>query len=161
MRGDRDLTAWATGLTTKNIAEASTQAREAMATFVDASVLIGGKMGLLDIQGDQYMGAMPGIIEEALLMLRAGKPAVPLGAYGGATRDLAISLGLMEEERRVPRGSQAPSYDKAISQAASLRNMIPADLTEKLGAIAQDDRAELIGREIVEVIARWCKIQPY
>jgi hypothetical protein len=151
---------WASKLTSKSISEASTDARKTVAKFVDASVLIGGKMGLEEIDGDRYVGKMPGIIEEALLMLESKKPVIPLGAYGGATRDLAIALGLMDESQKVPRGSQISSYYTAVAEARLYNNRIPPRLRSQLTSIAQDDRAEIVAKEIVQVISEWRKQLP-
>lgn len=52
----------------------------------DARVVIGGRV-------EGYKGAMPGIAEEVLLSLKAGKPIFLVGGFGGCTRDLAETLG--------------------------------------------------------------------
>jgi len=58
--------------------------REASTQAESARVAMGGKL-----QG--YTGPIPGVVEEALLTIRAGKPLYLLGAFGGAAR-LVIDL---------------------------------------------------------------------
>ncbi|MBK8211948.1 MAG: hypothetical protein IPK78_20415 [Rhodospirillales bacterium] len=46
-------------------------------------------------------GRMPGIVEEALLHAAAGRIVVALVAFGGASRDVAVALGVLPESARV------------------------------------------------------------
>ena len=112
-------------------------------------------MGLLDVDKDAYEGKMPGIAEEAIMTLEAGAAFVPLGVFGGATRDVAIALDLLPEAARVPRGPQADSYEPAMKQVEALRSAIPAEPRERLRAVAVSDRAEWIAREVVDIVALW------
>ncbi|RMN13132.1 hypothetical protein, partial [Pseudomonas syringae group genomosp. 3] len=54
----------------------------------NASISMGGRI-------DTYKGMMPGIAEEALFSLRAGQPTFLVGGFGGCTRDIAETLGLI------------------------------------------------------------------
>lgn len=67
---------WARGMTAM---------RETMTEKVCARVALGGKV-------TKFSGAYPGIVEEVLLCLRAGKPVYLLGGFGGAARRLAELL---------------------------------------------------------------------
>ncbi|WP_037073824.1 TIR domain-containing protein [Rhizobium leguminosarum] len=145
---------WLEGLRHLDPPEESSAAREVVANYIHACISIGGKMGRLDVAGDQYIGKMPGLIEEALLALNKGKPIVPLAAYGGAARDLAISLQLLDG-KRVPRGEQSQSYDIALAEAAASKDRIPSSVLAKLQAIARDDRTEIVARDTVEIIQMW------
>lgn len=51
----------------------------------DARVLLGGKP-------HQFSGFLPGIVEEALLAIRAGSPTYVLGGFGGAAKLVADAL---------------------------------------------------------------------
>jgi hypothetical protein len=62
-----------------------TKMREDSTAKAVARVALGGKLA-------GYLGHVPGVIEEALLTLRARKPLYLLGAYGGATRVVLDSL---------------------------------------------------------------------
>lgn len=52
----------------------------------DGRLVMGGKR-------DGYLGRMPGVIEEAILAIRAGKPVFVAGGFGGASADIASVLG--------------------------------------------------------------------
>ena len=112
-------------------------------------------MGLVDSPEDHYSGSMPGIAEEALFSLAAGKAYVPLGAFGGATRDVAISLELLPSEARTPRGKQDASYARAMGRARRLRHRIPEPLRERLQLLAASDSAEDLAQELLSVLREW------
>jgi hypothetical protein len=135
--------------------EAYYTARVAMTRMVSGRVVMGGKMGLTDRPADQYEGKYPGVIEEAILALGEHQPLVPLGAFGGAARDLAIALRLMDESARVPRGPQAPTYFAALEEVRSLNDRIPPPAKDVLSQIASDDRAEPLSYAIVRVLEQW------
>ena len=71
---------WSVGLTSM---------RQVMRGETDARVVLGGPV-------EDYRGAMPGIAEEALLSLESGQPLFLLGGFGGCTRDIAETLGLVD-----------------------------------------------------------------
>lgn len=75
---------WATGLTAmRRVMQRTTQAR----------VVLGGRV-------TGYKGDMPGIAEEVLLSLKEGQPLFLLGGFGGCTRDIAETLGLVDRRAR-------------------------------------------------------------
>lgn len=71
---------WTTGLTSM---------RHVMREAAQARVVLGGRV-------TGYKGSMPGIAEEALLSLREGQPLFLLGGFGGCTRDIAETFGLVD-----------------------------------------------------------------
>lgn len=71
---------WADGLTSMRVE---------MMSGSDARVVVGGRV-------EGYKGTMPGIAEEALISLKAGKPIFLVGGFGGCTRDIAETLGLIK-----------------------------------------------------------------
>ena len=71
---------WSAGLTAM---------RQLMCAETDARILLGGRV-------EGYKGCMPGIAEEALLSLQVGQAAFLLGGFGGCTRDIAETLGLVD-----------------------------------------------------------------
>lgn len=71
---------WRSGLTAM---------REFQCSSTDARVLLGGQVA-------NYKGRMPGVAEETLLSLRSGQPLFLIGGFGGCTRDVAETLGLVE-----------------------------------------------------------------
>lgn len=66
--------------------DALTAARVVMSDVIDGRVALGG-------QRKGFRGRMPGVIEEAILAVRAGKPLYIAGGYGGAAGDMAVALG--------------------------------------------------------------------
>lgn len=68
-------------------AAALTGLRRHLTDVCDGRVLIGGRR-------EDFQGVMPGVIEEALLAIKAGQPVFLAGGFGGATFDAARSLGL-------------------------------------------------------------------
>ena len=71
---------WRSGLTAM---------REFQRSSTDARVLLGGQVA-------NYKGRMPGVAEEALLSLRSSQSLFLIGGFGGCTRDVAETLGLVE-----------------------------------------------------------------
>ncbi len=65
-----------------SVARSLTALREHLCAVTDARVLLGGKE-------DGYLGVAPGIIEEALLAIRAGQSIYAAGGFGGATATVA------------------------------------------------------------------------
>lgn len=66
---------------------ALTAMRETLATRCDARIVVGG-------QTESFKGSMPGIAEETLLSLTAGKPTFVTGALGGCALDIGLRCGL-------------------------------------------------------------------
>ena len=128
-----------------------------MVRMVTGRVVMGGRMGVMDQPGDRYEGKMPGIVEEAILTLADGQPLVVLGAFGGAARDLAIALRLLDPSARVARGPQLPSYDQALEEVRALADRIPdnAQICEQLSAIARSDQAEQLSYSTVRLLEQW------
>ena len=79
-RHEPDESEWTEGLT---------RMREVMRAETDARVVLGGRV-------EDYKGRMPGIAEEALLSLQSGQAVFLVGGFGGCTRDIAETLGLVE-----------------------------------------------------------------
>jgi len=80
---------WADGLTSMRIT---------MMSSSDARIVVGGRV-------EGYKGAMPGIAEEVLISLKAGKPVFLVGGFGGCTCDIAETLGLIK-----PRTTSIPIW---------------------------------------------------
>ena len=70
-------------------AEGLTSMRRTMCDATIARVVIGGRV-------EGYRGRMPGIAEEVRLSLEAGQPVYLIGGFGGCTRDIAETMGLVE-----------------------------------------------------------------
>ena len=70
-------------------AEGLTRMRVVMRQETQARIVLGGRVA-------GYKGRMPGIAEETLLSLQAHQPVFLLGGFGGCTRDIAETIGLVE-----------------------------------------------------------------
>ncbi|MGH0343941.1 hypothetical protein NKY44_08995 [Sinorhizobium meliloti] len=132
-----------------------TDARRIVSELADGRVAMGGKMGIIDLPGDQYGGAMPGIAEEAILTLQLGKAFIPLAAFGGAARDAAIALELLSVDARTPRGSQVPSYEESMQQLRQMQEALPPSLLAPLRRLANNEGAEDLAQDVVEVLREW------
>jgi hypothetical protein len=153
--GSEAYESWWKGLAIGDPQLEYSRTRRALATLEYGRVAMGGKLGILADKEDHYEGAMPGIVEEAMLTLEAGKPLIALGAFGGAARDIAIALDLLDAKERVPRGPQMASFTTAISVASRLRTHIPEALKPRLAALALEDRMEIVAREVRDLLAIW------
>ena len=97
------------------IASSLTAMRRTMLEETSARVVLGGR-----IEG--YQGSMPGIAEEALLTLQAGRPLYILGGFGGCSRDIAESLDLVKPLYDPPRSSWDGYQEFATYDAETLNN---------------------------------------
>lgn len=70
-------------------AEGLTEMRVVMRQETQARIVLGGRV-------EGYKGRMPGIAEETLVSLQVQQPVFLLGGFGGCTRDIAETIGLVE-----------------------------------------------------------------
>jgi hypothetical protein len=73
--------------TAKMWSESLTAMRRVATQRIGARIALGGRV-------ENYKGRMPGIAEEVLLALQAGRPTYLLGGFGGCTRDITETLGM-------------------------------------------------------------------
>lgn len=97
--------AWSRGLTAM---------RERQIQEVDARVIVGGKLGRPD---GTYLGRMPGVLEEALLGIRAKRPVYLVGAFGGCARLVLDALDGKDREELTWK------YHQALPHASELRKL--------------------------------------
>ncbi len=71
---------WGAGLTAM---------RRAMREESDARIVLGGRV-------EGYKGELPGIAEEAFLSFESSQPVYLVGGFGGCTRDIAETIGLVD-----------------------------------------------------------------
>lgn len=109
-----------------DVPAALTALRRHLVAETDARVLIGGKER-------DYQGAMPGIVEEALLAIEAGQPLFLAGGFGGATATVAsVAAGLPE---RWPPGEQDAERVRTTIEARGwqlTRNGLDAEQNRRL-----------------------------
>jgi hypothetical protein len=125
------------------------QMRRKMGRDCDVRILLGGKMF-------DYMGDEPGIGAEARDSLAGEAPVLPLGGFGGAARDVAIRLRLLEGAGRPkdpnPRG---PGYEKVMSEIMGQRDIAIRRLNDKVGeacALARTTDTREAARLVVEIL---------
>jgi len=104
---------WADGLTSMRIT---------MMSNSDARIVVGGRV-------EGYKGTMPGIAEEALLSLSASKPIFLVGGFGGCTRDIAETLGIIK-----PRPTSNPEWAHRTEFAAFTTASLNNGLTDEENA---------------------------
>lgn len=97
--------AWSRGLTGM---------RERQASEINALVVVGGKLGRAD---GPYLGRMPGVLEEALLGIRAQRPVYLVGAFGGCARLILDALDGIE------RVELTSAYHQALPHAPELKKL--------------------------------------
>jgi SLOG cluster2/TIR domain len=105
--------AWARGMTSM---------REAQTKSARGRILIGGKVGAtLTVAPDGtrdvrwYSGRIPGVVEEALVSLKAGQPLYLIGAFGGAAK---LIIDLIEGR---PRNEFTWDVQKAAPHTDAMR----------------------------------------
>jgi len=96
--------AWARGLTVM---------RERQTSEVAARVVVGGRVA----PGGGYKGRMPGVLEEALLSIRAERPVYLVGAFGGCGRLVIDAL------EGVERPELTSDYQSAATHSEELRRL--------------------------------------
>ena len=117
---------WATGLTAM---------RRVMREATQARVVLGGRVA-------DYKGTMPGIAEEALLSLQKRQPLFLLGGFGGCTRDIAETLGLVE--RWSGSRSAWPGRQKFAAFSSDLSNGLSEDENATLARTPHIDQATIL-----------------
>lgn len=108
---------------------ALTGLRRHLTEVCDARVLIGGRR-------EGFQGAMPGVIEEASLAVRARQPMFLAGGFGGATHDAASALGLQVE--RWPRPADGPEWLSSLVRASE-----GSDWSPELNGLSREENLRL------------------
>lgn len=92
---------WSRGLTVM---------RERQTLEADARIIIGGRLGPT---GDGYKGKMPGVLEEALLSIKAERPIYLVGGFGGCTRLIIDTIeGISRKELSWEYQNKVPYSDE-------------------------------------------------
>lgn len=107
-----------------------TSMRRLMAQHCNLWISTGGKYS-------GYSGARPGIAEEAIYAIQAGKPVFPLAAFGGCARDIAHALGLLAGDGPTPGRPLTQDYSDSIADIRTLRDRWRALLSDDCEAAAK------------------------
>lgn len=104
-----------------------------MTNASDVQVVLGGRV-------EGYKGRMPGIGEEALCTLEAGKPLFILGGFGGCARDIAETLGLIaSRQQAISQWAERAKF--SAFDADSLQNGLTVDENAILARTVHVDEA--------------------
>ena len=99
---------------------ALTAMRRHITSRCDARVLVGGRLRA-------FQGSMPGVIEEALMSVRATQPVYSAGGFGGAALAVASALGRVDQARFPPNFPEgAEDHAEITSHCARLTNDTPS-----------------------------------
>jgi hypothetical protein len=111
--------------------------RAAMENDVTARVTIGGRVA-------GYSGTKPGVLQEALLSLQKNHTLFPLGGFGGAARDAAVALGLLQPMDRLKHPETGPGYQETVSEIGrfAVRYREAAQATDSWTDLMHAARAE-------------------
>lgn len=118
--------------------ESFTHMRMQMARACDARVQVGGR-------SSGFSGPISGLCEEALLTIAARRMLLVLGGFGGASRDIAIALGLLDPREAVPPQA-APDRDRYETGLAQLR-AVRSEFETMYAAETMQGLRELAGTE--------------
>ncbi|MGI3900198.1 MAG: hypothetical protein ACRYGP_08455 [Janthinobacterium lividum] len=119
-------------------APALTAMRVALATRCDARIVAGGATMA-------FKGAMPGIAEETLLSVRAGKPTFVTGALGGCALDIGLRCGLATSPL------QASTHWPGIEEFANLSSSLNPGLERRE---ASSLASTILGTEMLILLLR-------
>ena len=139
-------------------AEALTLMRQAAAGLAQARIVLGGRRGDLGIAAaDRFNGAIPGIYEEIVASL-SRCPVAILAAYGGAAREAAFDLGLLDAtDPRAPfLGAEQDGVADGRAALLRARDALPAESRsafERFAEFARRDDGPLLARDVVRRIA--------
>jgi hypothetical protein len=98
------------------LARSLSSMRERIADETEARVLLGGRP-------TRFMGALPGVVEEALLAIRRKQPLYVVGGFGGAARLVGLALRGQKPEAltREYQTCASPPYGEMLSIYAEER----------------------------------------
>jgi len=118
---------WSAGLTAM---------RRTMLAESNARIVLGGRV-------DTYKGSMPGIAEEALMSLQGKQPLFLMGGFGGCTRDIAETVGLVQPWARSHVAWQGRAEFARFS-ADDLNNGLSAEENQTLAMTSHIDQAVML-----------------
>ncbi|GJA34618.1 MULTISPECIES: hypothetical protein [Aeromonas] len=118
---------WSDGLTAM---------RRTMLAVSDARIVLGGRV-------DKYKGSMPGIAEEALMSLQSGQPLYLMGGFGGCTRDITETIGLVQPWATSHAAWQGRAEFERFSVAA-LNNGLSVEENQMLAMTPHVDLAVML-----------------
>lgn len=104
--------------------------RRIMADESNARILLGGKQS-------NYLGYLPGIIEEAYYSLKANKPIYIIGGFGGAAKSLSNVIQGFVPKELTNEFQYSNSFIQEFKEAFSDKASVPIDYNDLLDFIKQ------------------------
>ena len=128
-------------------ARALTKMREELEEKAHAHIILGGPE-------TTYSGALPGLLEEALLSLRLDKPTYLIGAFGGAAQGIIESLRTPESRRFADLPAKLPALTQEFMTAYNEKHLDKPldfdDIQEFLGSYSLTRLSQNNGLDIEE-----------
>jgi hypothetical protein len=143
--------------------EALPALRRVMTAQMDARILMGGAIA-------RTAEGHSGVIAEGLAALDVGKPLLIVGGVGGASRDMAVYLGLIDPAERVSRDDAAyvdkdgkPSkdrYEAQLQEVVARRGVFEKTIADRgfddaVRRLAISESHIEIGALVMEVLTKW------
>jgi hypothetical protein len=127
-----------------------TMMRRAMAAEEHGRVVIGGRV---KGYGGGHPDARPGIGEEALLTLEAGKRLLAVASFGGAAHDVANALGLLPDGPFVAHADVGPNYWETMAEIAKLAaGHLPGAVKQSMLEAARADTPARIAAAVLRAM---------
>lgn len=120
-------------------ADSLTKMRMEMNDFSDARILLGGRT-------KGYSGAMPGLLEEALISLRSKKPTYLIGTYGGITEQVILAL----QKKDSPK----------ISVHYQMDDKVYAEFIDQFGKVSYEDTIKELNEYGLDSLAEYNGLTP-
>lgn len=119
------------------LAESYSSLRRFMVLLSHARVLVGGQL-------EGYKGAMPGVVEEALLAVRSRQPLYVAGGFGGAALAVARELGTGDFAWLPSDIPQTSNDDRRLADALEqLREQAAIDQSWNENGLSSEENAQL------------------
>ena len=127
--------------------------REIMTRETHARIVLGGR---LSGQAD----GKSGIAAEVLSALDVAKPLLIVGAIGGAARDAAGALGLIDESELVQRNDVLVAYKTQLQEIRSRRDAFQAsaakaDVLDDVKRLAVSESHDQVTALIPKILSKW------
>ncbi len=131
--------------------------RRYMGTVTDARVLVGGKLS-------KFAGEMPGVIEEAIVAIKAGQPLFVAAGFGGGAALVAKQLQMDDlswAPTNFPTRTADPRIHDALNQLATAVNTTSWSIERttlndtEIGCLSASHRPGELASTIARGLARW------
>ena len=101
--------------------------REKITELAQARLVIGGKLA-------NFSGVIPGVVEEAYLSLKGGKPLFLVGGFGGAARAVCDQLRGLARQEFSETFSESTVKDYAACKGLYASYAAPFESMQEIGA---------------------------